>query len=216
MNETITEPTPDINELQLRNEMMPEVDGTVQPEDFFAPPLPDDGEHQAVLRLGDRSTKIKRQKDKETQQPTGNAFVEAHVMAKILDDAGVETITVFDNPNSVVMQSSRTSRLHMVLRAAGFELPERPSFGEFEEFTKVALDQTPHVTITTQWQAQVNRGTKEKPVYKDVLTGQKNFKKILDADGNWTGKYDPEVMDPESHQKVRAIARIVRYGIAVD
>jgi len=213
MSETTTEQTPDINELQLRNEMMPEVDGSVQPEDFFSPPLPDDGEHAEVLRLGDRGTKIKRQKDPETGQLTGAAYIEAHIMAKILDEEGEETITVFDNPNSVVMQSTRTSRLHMVLKAARFDLPERPSFGDFEEFVKVALAQVPQVTITTQWQAQINRGTREKPDYKNLLTGQRNFKKILDADGNWTGKYDPEVIDPESHQKVRAIARITRYGV---
>jgi hypothetical protein len=200
---------PDINQLDLLNEVV-EVEGGASSEEFFQPPLPDDGEHLAILRLGDRGIKVDRQRSdskNKSSDRTGPAFLNVHLQVKLLDAAGNETLSVFDNLSSVVMQSAGTSRLHAVLDLAGFAAPGRMTLGELKTLTETALAQNPRVKVYTQWEAQteVPPGSK---TYVTVLKGQKKFP-TTDA-----GKFDPDVIDPKSGQACRAQARIIKYARA--
>ena len=204
---------PDLNDLRLLQEPVV-VDGDVSPDDFFSPPLPDDGDHLAVLHMGDRGLRVSRQKDDQGNR-TGTPFLNVHIQAKIIDDkTGEEGISVFDNPTSIVMPSSGTSRLHMILAACGNPAPPRTTLGDLKQHVEVALAQSPKCLITTQWQAQVNRGTQEKPDYQTVCSGQRKFQPERDGAGEVVpNKFDPEVTDVKSGTKVRAQARITRFGL---
>lgn len=198
---------PDINNLELMNEVV-EVDGSVDSEQFFQPPLPDDGVHDAIIKLGNRGLKIERQKDKQTKNRTGPAFINAHFAIQLLNDNGEPGIMCFDNPTSIVMQSSGTSRLHAILDILGDPAPPRCTFGELIEHTERALAQDARCQVVTQWEAQI-----EDPpgTYRDVKKGQKNFPQLVDEHGQPNGKFDPEILDPKTGQKVRAVARVVRF-----
>lgn len=203
---------PDINSLDLLNEVV-EVTSTASAEEFFAPPIPEDGDHKAVLHLGDRGIKVDKQREGKNGPKTGPAYLNVHNQAKILSDSGEEGLSVFDSLTSIVMQSAGTSRLHAVLEVAGDPAPARCSLGELKAHTEAFYAQSAQfpVGITTQWEAQVNDGTQTDPKYRTVLKGMKKFPPVLDDQGNPTGKYNPEVEDPKTGQKVRAQARIIKY-----
>ena len=200
--------TPDINLLDLADEVI-EVSSDATPEEFFAPPLPDDGDHNAHLYLGDRGVKIERQRDKATGDKTGPAYVGAHIQAKLLDDQGEEKLSCFDQITSVVMEGVGTSRLHMMLKLGGVDVPSRTTFGELADLTRNALSQPFLIGVTTRWEAQEDMGNGR---YETVLRGQKRFPPILDENGAPTGRYNPEVTNPKTGTKVRAQAKIIRYG----
>lgn len=199
---------PDINDLDLLSEPV-EVDGSIPAEDFFSVPLPDDGDHIAVLSLGDRGVKPARQRDKNTGQQTGAAFLNVHVVAKLQNDDGTEGLTVFDNPTSIVMQNGQ-SKLHAILAICGAEVPPRTDLGNLKQITENTLAQKPRVKIYTQWEASIDRGAGK---WDTVLKGQKRFPPLYDDDGNAIpGKYNPEVEDPKTGIKVRAQVRVLRYA----
>lgn len=201
---------PDINSLDLLNEVV-EVTSTASAEDFFAPPIPEDGDHTAVLHLGDRGIKVDKQRESKNGPKTGPAYLNVHMQAKILSDSGEEGLSVFDSLTSIVMQSAGTSRLHAVLAVAADPAPARCSLGELKDHVEKFLAQGPQVGVTTQWEAQVNDGTAERPDYRTVVKGMRKFPPMLDESGNPTGKYNPEIVDPKTGQKVRAQARITKY-----
>lgn len=204
----------DINTLSLMDEVV-EVDGNVDAEQFFSPPLADDGEHEVFLGLGNRGIKADRQREgKGTGNKTGPGFLNIHLQLKGVAQNGSESGTVaFDNISTIVMETNvgKTSRAHMLMDVAGFPIRERTLGGIMQEISN-AIAQKPKVTAVTRWEAQVNRGTKEKPEYENVCVGQKNFPPLLDKDGGETGRHNPEVMDAKSGQLVRAQVRVVRYG----
>lgn len=203
----------DINDLSLLNEVV-EVDGQASSEEFFNPPLPDDGEHQVVMRLGNNGIRANRSWEGKgsARKRTGPAFLDVHVQLKAVGDNGAEGPTIgFDHLTSLVMQSAGTSRLHAAMDQFGFPLPSRASLGEIKAAVETAIAQNPQGVVVTQWEAQVNAGTKDSPDYQTVLKGQKNFPQNGTApDGKV--KYSPEVTDPKSGQVVRAQVNIVRYG----
>ena len=202
----------DINSLDLLNEVV-EVDGAASSEEFFNPPLPDDGEHAVVLALGNRGVKADRQweGDGKNRKRTGSGFLNIHLQLKALKDTGGEGGTIaFDQLTTIVMESAGTSRAHAAFDLAGFKLHERTLGGLMHEIEN-SIAQHPKVGIVTRWEAQVNRGTKESPNWENVCVGQKNFPALLDADGNATGKYSPEVIDPKSGTPCRAQIRVVKY-----
>jgi hypothetical protein len=204
---------PDINDLALMNEVI-EADGSVSADEFFAPPLPDDGDHQAVLYLGERGVSVSRQKDPKTKQKTGPAFLNVHLMAKILDpQTGQEGLTVFDNPTSIIMNNG-SSKLHAILGLIGESVPGRMTIQDLKELAERALAQTPRIGLTTQWEAQANHGTKDAPDYETLIKGQKRFPPIYDEQGNPSGRFEAEVTDPKTGEKVRAQARVIRYSRA--
>jgi hypothetical protein len=207
--------TPDLNDLGLLQEVV-EVEGGASSEDFFNPPLADDGEHRVVFKLGNRGIQVKRQFDKNSKKNDGPGFLNVHLqLVSVLDTGGEGPTIGFDNLTSIVMPNAGTSRLHAAMDLAGFPLPARATLGDLKEAVEQALAQGPQAMITTQWEAQVNRGTKEKPDYETVVKGQKNFPAKLDGNGNVIeGRFDPEVTDPKSGATVRANARIVRYAPA--
>lgn len=194
---------PDINDLDLLNEVVEVGEGDA--EEFFQAPLPDDGEHVAVLHLGDRGVTIARQRNKQTGDRTGAGFVNVHLVARILSSSGEEGIAVFDNPTSIVMQSGM-SKLHAILDIVGSPAPHRSTLQELKEHVEAVLAQSPQVGIVTQWEAQINRGTKDSPNYVTLLKGQKRFPFNDD-----TNKWSPDVEDPETSEMIRAQARILRY-----
>lgn len=212
---------PDINNLDLLNESV-EVSGDVTPESFFSPPILDDGEHEAILHLGDRGIKADRQADKVTGLKTGPGYLNVHLQAKTVDDAGNERIGCFDNPTSIVMQSVGTSRLHMILDAAGHKAPNNISLGELKEHTELALAQSPKVKIATQWEASAKVETQGQAdasgtaigKYYTFLKGQKKFPPVLDENGNPTGKFQTQVQDPKTGLVGNAQVRIVKYARA--
>ena len=70
----------DINNLDLMNEVI-EVDGNVDSAEFFNPPLPDDGEHEVIIALGNRGVKADRQweGDGKGRKRTGSGFLNIHL-----------------------------------------------------------------------------------------------------------------------------------------
>jgi hypothetical protein len=201
---------PDVNNLDLLGENV-EVSGDASSEDFFTIKLPDDGKHTAVLHLGDKGVKADRQRNKTNGAKDGAAYLNVHLQARILNEDGSEGSSVFDTPTSIVMQSTKTSKLHAVLDLAGNPAPNECNLGQLKEHTELALAQSPKVVIETQWEASVNDGTKDKPNYRIIVNGQKKFPPVLDADGNPTGKYQQEITDPKSGQVVNAQVRVRRY-----
>lgn len=207
--------TADLNDLSLMQEVI-EVDGAANPEEFFNPPLADDGDHTVILRLGNTGIRVMRQQQKGDtgQTRTGPGFLDVHLQLKEVKASGGEGATVaFDHINTVVMESSvgRTTRAHMVFAVAGFPLTEK-SLGGLKDEMERAVAQNPQAVVTTRWEAQVNRGTKDKVDWQTVLVGQKNFPRLLDAQGNETGRFNPEVTDPKTGQVVRAQVRVTKYG----
>ncbi len=198
----------DINDLSLAQEVC-EVDGQVSSKDFFQPPIPDDGTYDAVLHLGDRGAVIGRQKDKATGQKTGGGFVNVHVQAKILNDQGQESMSCFDNLTTVLMGGM--SRLHAVMDLAGSPLPNRATFEEIRDAAVQWLAQNPRVKITTQWLAEINRGTKDKADYATLAKGQRRFPPVIGDDGQPTGKYEREVTDPKTGDLVSAQVKVTKY-----
>jgi len=205
-------PNVDINDLALLEEQV-EVTSGANPEDFFSIALPDDGTHTAVLHLGDRGISVGRQRASDGQK-TGAAFLNVHLQARILGEDRKEGLSVFDNPTSIVMQSAGTSKLHVILDLLGSSAPSPCSLGELKSHVEQVLAQSPQIGITTVWEAQVNRGSKEKPDYQTVAKGQKRFPSVLDSEGNPTGKFTPEVQDPRSGEIVKAQVRISKYSRA--
>jgi len=200
----------DINDLSLLQEVV-EVDGQARSEEFFQPPIPDDGEHEAILHLGDRGVTIGRQKDKASGQKTGVGFVNVHVQAKILNDQGQEGMSVFDNLTTIIMGG--LSRLHATMDMAGSRLPDRATLEEIRELATTWLAQNPRVRITTQWLAEVNRGSKEKPDYAVIAKGQRRFPPIVDEETQLpTGKYSRDVTDPKTGDLVSAQVKVVKYA----
>jgi hypothetical protein len=200
---------PDLNLLDLEKEII-EVGEGASAEEFFAVPIPDDGEHLAHLVLGNRGIQVKRQADKNNGgQRTGPAFVDVHVQAKIVNpDTGEEGMSTFDNVNSVIMASGM-SRLHALLDLAGAPAPRRCTVPELQAHVEQAFAQTLTVGVVTAWEAQEKVGS----TYETVLKGQKKFPAILDAEGNPVpGKFSPEVVNPKTGNTVRAQARIVKYS----
>jgi hypothetical protein len=193
-----------------------EVDGSASSEAFFNPPLPDDGEHLVVLKLGNRGVQVKRQYDKNSKRNDGPGFLNVHLqLVSILDTGGEGPTIAFDNLTSIVMQSVGTSRLHAAMDLAGFPLTSPAPLGTLKDEVERAIAQHPKVTVTTRWLAQINRGTKDSPDWEDVVKGQKNFPPKLDGNGNVIpGKFDPEVTDPKSGTSVRAQVNVVKYGRA--
>jgi hypothetical protein len=212
---TQTQTEPDINNLNLMDEVV-EVDQNADSEEFFNPPLPDDGEHAVVFALGNRGVKADRQwegKGKDRKR-TGAGFLNVHLQLKQLKDSGEAGGTIaFDNLSTVVMDTNtgRTSRVHAAFDLAGMKLTQT-SLGGLKSEIERAITQSPKAKVVTRWEAQVNVGTKDSPDYQTVVTGQKNFPKLYDLNGNETGKYNPEVLDPKSGQTVRAQARVIKYG----
>ncbi len=211
----MSSPAVDINNLDLLNEVI-EVDGNVDAEQFFNPPLADDGEHEVTLNMGNRGVKAERQWEGEgkTRKRSGAGFLNIHLQLKGVKDNGEEGGTVaFDQLTTIPMDTNvgRTTRAHVVFDLAGFPLAEKSLGGLMQEI-QLAVAQKPHVKATTRWEAQVNSGTKDSPKYETVVQGQKNFPPLLDKDGNDTGRFNPEVTDPKSGQVVRAQVRVVKYG----
>lgn len=203
-----------INSLGLMDELV-EVDSNVDPEEFFNPPLADDGEHRVILALGNRAIKAQRQWEGKgaARKQTGPALLSVHLQLREAKAEGGEGGTVaFDQITTVAIDTNmgRTSRVHAVFALAGFPLTEK-SLGGLKREIELALAQHPRVGIVTRWEAQVNDGTKEAAEYRTVLAGQKNFPVLLDKDGNETGRNDPEVTDPKSQQKCRAQVRVTKY-----
>ncbi len=206
---------PDLNDLSLLEEVI-EVDGSASSEEFFQPKLADDGEHRVMLKLGNRGVQVMRQFNKDSKKRDGAGFLNVHLQLVEMGDNGSEGPTVgFDNLTSIVMPNAGTSRLHAAMDLAGFPLPLRASIGELKQSVEAAIAQNPVATVTTQWRAQINRGTKEKPDYEDVVKGQKNFPPKIDNEGNTIpGKFDPEVTDPKSGTSVRANVNVIKYAKA--
>lgn len=205
---------PDINMMDLAAEPIAVSDDAVAAaQEFFSPPLPDDGDHLAVFKLGDRGIKVDRQRDSAGLK-NGPIFLNVHAQLKILDDTGKETMSVFDSLTSIAMQGSGISRLQSVLVLAGYadEVRAARNLADLKALVERAGSENPKVGITTRWEAQVNAGTKDAPKYENVAVGQKKFPPILGENGEPVpGKYNSEVTDPKSGEKVRAQARITKY-----
>jgi hypothetical protein len=203
----------DINNLELLNEPV-EVDGSANSEEFFRPPLPDDGEHLGRLILGDRGIKVDRQREGDSKAKTGRPFLNVHLAIELLDDAGNKTGVVFDQVTSILSPNTGTTKLHAILDLAGDPAPARSTLGELLEHTEAVIAQSPQIVVVTQWEARNEDTSKPegaKDRYYNVAKGQKKFPPILDEDGAPTGKYDPEILDPKTDEKVRANVRVVRY-----
>jgi hypothetical protein len=224
----MTMANPDLNDLSLLDEVV-EVDGSVTSEEFFNPPLPDDGEHLVAIKFGSRDNnksgiKIDRQYNKETKKRDGAGYWNIVFQLQGVKDGKVGGTIAFDNLTSLVMPSVGTSRVHMALdgsfgpNGSKMTLPAtmnggRPlTLGELGEEIKQAVAQSPQSYVTTQWVASINRGTKDDPNWEDVLKGQKNFPKRIDADGNETGKFEPEIKDPKSGALIRAQIKVLKYS----
>jgi hypothetical protein len=214
---------PDINALELSQEVV-EVNGQLSnPEEFFKLKLPDDGEHVGLLSLGDRGVKISRQKD-SNGVANGAAFLNVHLAIQLVGDSGEKAGSCLDNPTSIVMQSAGTSKLHAILGLAGAEVQPRMTIGDLKELTENTLAQSPRVKVITQWEAQAKAesleevqksGVKKLGDYYTIAKGQKKFPPLVDDSGNQIpGKFNSEILNPITGDNVQAQVRVVRYSRA--
>ena len=205
---------PDINALELANEVI-DVGDESRAEDFYRLTLPDDGEHLATLSLGQDGVSTRRQKDKSTGSRTGAAFVMAHIAAKIDSANGHPGMTAFDRPTSIVFESKGTSALQAMMTQIDAPIPRGIAAPQVEDHIKVTMAQAPRVKVTTRWVAQYEDTSKpegSKDRYVEVRKGQANFPPILDDQGQPTGRYETEFVDPKSGKECTTQARIVKYA----
>jgi len=211
--------TPDINSLDLQEEFVEVPEGS-SAESFYQFDLLDDGRYIAVVRAGNRGV-VDGKKKKDN-----SAMVTAHVQAVILDDSGNESKqSVFDQINSAMMPSKGMSSIHAFMEMAGHKLPSRVSISsngqpsQMAELVTMALAQSPKVGIRTEWQASykveneevASKVGKKVEEYVTFLKGQKKFPPMLDSDGNVTGKFSREVVDPKTGVTGKAQVKIVEY-----
>ena len=215
---------PDINDLSLLNEACEGISTSADPGEFFRVPLPSDGDHVAVLALGQDGVSHDTQK---TGEAAGRVYVKAHLALKIEDPQDpANGLMLFDRVNSIVFESKGTSRLHGVMYMAGVPLDPRLSKGEIIEKVKVELAQSPRVKVTSQWQASAKAQTQEEADkastlkykknckvgdYYTFLKGMRNFPSITDDAGV---HYSPEVANPLTGEVVTAQAQVVKYAPA--
>lgn len=203
----------DINSLELLNEPV-EVDGSVNSEEFFRPPLPDDGDHLAIVTLGDRGIKVDRQREGDARTKSGKPFLNVHLALALIGDTGAKEGMAFDQVTSVLMPNTGTTKLHAILDLCGDPAPPRCTLGELLSHAEATFAQNPQVIVTTQWEARAEDTSKSegsKDRYYTVLKGQHKFPPLTDDSGEPTGKYNPEVADPKSGEVVRANIRVTRY-----
>lgn len=205
---------PDINDLSLWREIPVEVDDNMTAEQFYTPNLPDDGEHRVRWTLGTSGVKPERLKNKSTGKRDGVPSFVVEIAGTILDDVGQETLQqVFDRLRPIRMANGSTF-LHAFLAAAGVPATGITNLADLLDHTKMALAQRPETLTTTEWEAQVEdeskpKGTRER--YRTVCVGQKRFPPVLDASGNPTGKYNPEIRDPQTGATVRARVNVKKH-----
>jgi hypothetical protein len=214
---------PDINSLDLLNE--PVEVGDVSGEDFFSVPLPDDGDHLARLTLGDRGVTVGQQKNKETGQKDGAAFLNVHVAAELLKDDGSKAGVLFDNPTSIAMDrdGQAVSKLAAILSVLDQPATACRTLGNLKLHTETTLAQGLKSVVVSRWEASakaesteevsnaiaagyVKAGKLHVGEYYTFLKGQKKFPEREDGNG-----YEPEVTNPITGEVVRAQAKIVRY-----
>jgi hypothetical protein len=214
---------PEINAMRLSNEI--DIGDDIPGASFFSIQLPDDGDHFAHLRVGDRGVTVDNQRDKETGQKTGAPYVALHLVAELFAEDGTRTGTLFDNPNSVLMQTpkGRTSRLAGILDIVGSPVPRGTRSPEaYKEHVEVALADGPEAVVVSRWEASAKAESAEEVEaaiaagylkagkakvgdYYTFLKGQRNFPE------NEDGSRSPEVTNPISGETVQAQVRIVRY-----
>jgi hypothetical protein len=190
--------TLDLNDPTL---ILPDEELVLNPDgDAFAGLAPvDDGEHVAVLTFGQRGTQLGTTKD-------GRKYIMAHLQATI--EEGTKKFVVFDTVSTLVQESSGTSRMAGVLKAAGETVPARISIGDLARQFAQFVAGSPRVLITTRWEAQYqlppeNGASKGK--YKTFLRGQRKFPE------NGNGGLVSEVKAPDG-TLVRAQAVITKYA----
>src|SRR5258708_2386414 len=132
----------DLNDLQLADE---QVDINGDADAFAGPPPPDDGDHRAKLSMGPQ--KVLGGKDKN-----GKPFYMVSTQAKITVGPWENRI-VFDNPSSMVMQNTGTSRIAGILKATGNPVSGRVSTLEVVRKYADVLVGEPESIIQTQWTA---------------------------------------------------------------
>jgi hypothetical protein len=200
---------PDINEIS--NGSVISVDDNFDPVAFFRPALLDDGWHLGVLKLGDRGIKVERQKDSSGDR-TGPEYVMAHIQVRSVDESGKEGPSAFDTATSIRLAGG--SRLHAILALAGDPAPKETTPEDLKAHCESFFAQPQQIAFKSQWEAQVNDGSKERPKYRTIARGQRKFPKLVDqATGEPTGKYDPEIQDPKNPETVvRAQVNVVEYN----
>lgn len=209
---------PDINNMNLRDEVPAGIDYNADPEDFFKQELILDGDHQCVMTLGNDGVTITKQRDKQTGEKTGATFVQAHVMLKVDDPQDPSNgLVCFDRLSTIVFGSKSNSALHAVMKLTGNEIPPGATFGAIEDHVKGVLAAPQRITVTTEWEAQVEDTTKAKGSrerYRVVVHGMARFPKALNGDGQDTGKHDPEISEPGTGLKASTQVRVLRYSRA--
>jgi hypothetical protein len=211
----------DINDPSLASEPV-EVDG-VSGEEWNAIPVPDDGEHFVRLELGDGKIKVGQQ----SAEKGGRYFLTAHLAEKIYDDSENQSGVLFDRVNSAIFERNgkRGSGLHALMDTIGDPLPNSSTLRDQYDQVERAIAQSPKVIAVTQWQASAKAETEgevdaavnakyakagklQVGNYYTFLKGQRRFPVI---DGSDPVKYDPEVENPITGERVRAQAIVLRY-----
>ncbi len=191
----------DINNLDLSQEVV-ETDGSTSVSDWQEAPILQDGKHIGIVKLADeKSVSVLRQKNKETGEKNGAAFLSVHTMCQDEESKA----TAFDYTNSLVFRG--LSSLHVLMTCAGVPLPNRATLAEIKELVELNLGSPQRVGFETEWEAQMKVGERD---YRTVLKGMKNFPKVLGSAGEETGRYSPEVWavaTTDSGSKVTGVRR---------
>ena len=190
--------TLDLNDPTL---ILPDEELVLNPDgDAFAGLAPiGDGEHVAVLTLGNRGTQLGTTKD-------GRKYIMTHLQATIQE--GEKKFTVFDTVSTLVQESSGTSRMAGVLRAAGETVPARTTIADLARQFAQFIAGSPRVLITTRWEAQYQLPAEPgqtKGKYKTFLRGQRKFPE------NGNGGFVSEVKAPDG-TLVKAQAVVTKYA----
>jgi hypothetical protein len=201
LNEAVKPVEVDINDLSLANE---EVEVNSEADAFAGPPPPDDGDHRAKLKLGQR--KVTAGKTKQ-----GLPYFMVHIEAT-LNEPGqrFDGAKVFDSASSMVMQSSGTCRIAGILRQGLKETV--PSRIGSRDLTKMLVDRLagePDTIVKTQWTAYCG-DCKESGKSKRgiVLRAQSRFPQNPD------GTHRHQLECPNCGSLLTARAEIVEYKSA--
>lgn len=209
----------DINSLELDAEVI-ETGAGVSDDEFFKPPIPDDGLHTVTVALGADGLSVDRQRDKSTGDKTGPLYLKAHLALTLVDDAGNRTGTAFDRINSIPISGGK-SRLQAILGLCGAATGAASTLGALKTLAEETFAQSPRISVVTAWEASAKAETQEEVTqalaahyakkldiggYYTFLRGQKKFP-LNEA----TGKHERTVVNPITGADADAQVRVVRY-----
>lgn len=146
-----------------------------------APPPPDDGIHRVKLVLD--TTSWERSETKPNKEGTKRAYLKCKFYGVIqAEGTPNNNKRLFGQVNTLVYEG-KNEMAYILLQALGGKnnpsaveaVKKLENYIELAQAFQQVLAGEPIVRVSSEWVAQYNKGTKEKPEYATAKSGQKNF-----------------------------------------